>query len=377
MNIKAIIPLVAGLCVGGIALKLGLRTLQKARGSSSETVQVWAASTDIPRGVAITKEMLKPIAYPASLVPAGAFRQQSELLGRVPRIDAPAGLPLLADMLLPPGTPAGVHVPAGLRAVAVKIDESSGVDFHLEPGSRVDVVGYFQIQEQGRRDTIARTLIENVEVAAVGAKISPVGGEEAKGTRQARAVTLLVKPDQVPILHLAEQRGKIKLSLRGREDGSVVGKSAPVSGNELVDAAAPQEQAAESQDKSAGEEASRHGVLGWLRNLFGFSQPELKVELPPPAGAPPVPPAEPEWVVRVYRGAKSELVRFKSRSSREPVENPTSGRGGSAACGVAYGESGSQTSSSVPTSVGPVSSAEGSHRADSAIVEPEPQEPSE
>jgi len=376
MNVKAIIPLVAGLCVGGIALKLGLRTLQKARGSTSETVQVWATSTDIPRGVAITKEMLKPVSYPASLVPPGAFRQQTDLVGRVPRIDAPANLPLLADMLLPPGTPAGVHVPAGLRAVAVKIDESSGVDFHLEPGSRVDVVGYFQIQEQGRRDTIARTLIENVEVAAVGARISPVAGEEGKGARQARAVTLLVKPDQVPILHLAEQRGKIKLSLRGREDASVVGKSAPVSGNELVDAGAPQEQAGAAQEKPESEKTSGHGVLGWLRDLFGFSQPESRVELPPPAAAPP-PPAEPEWIVRVYRGAKSELVRFKSRSSREPVENPTSGRISSAASGVAFGEFGPQTSSSVPASLGPACSGEGSHRADSTIVEPEPQEPSE
>ncbi|MGD8450241.1 MAG: Flp pilus assembly protein CpaB [Phycisphaerae bacterium] len=298
MNVKALIPLVAGLAIGGFALKMGLDTLQKAKGTPAATKQVWAAQQDIPRGSRISEEMLSAVSFPAKLVPTGAFTEKDKLLGRVPRMDAPAGLPVLENMLLPEGQPAGVHVPTGYRAVAVKIDESSGVDYHLEPGCHVDVVGYFKLRVGGRDETVARTVLEDVEVAAVGARLSVVTAEgEEKSTRPTRAVTLLVKPDKVPVLLMAEQTGKIKLSMRGEDDGESMGESRPITAEEVREGRRPEEP----------EEPQ----------VVEVTPAVVAVEpTPEPVAAPPV---EPEWVVYEWRGGELQVVRFKNRDSRERV----------------------------------------------------------
>jgi pilus assembly protein CpaB len=320
MNVKAIIPLAAGLCVGGFALKIGVDMLQKAKGTPSATVGVLAAKVDIPRGVKITEEMLTALAYPANLVPAGALKQKDQLVGRVPRMEAPAGLPILEAMLLAPGDPGGVHVPPGLRAVAVKIDEGSGVDYHLEPGCRVDVVGTFTVSRERGQETMARTVIEDVEVAAVGARLSSVAEPGAdKKDRQTRAVTLLVKPDQVPILHLAEQRGKIKLSLRGTEGGTGASAHA-VSEKQLFD---PNGEDQEKQPGASTQPAKSAGGLAWLNGLFARPKPKTEpvADVKAVKSAPPVlPVVDRSWLVSVWRGNKLELVRFKNRDSRERVE---------------------------------------------------------
>ncbi len=324
MNWKSLIPLIAGLCVGGFALKVGLDTLQKAKGSqNTATTQVWTAKMDVPRGTRITEEMIQPLDFPTKLVPPKALTDKEQLLGRVAHIDAPAGLPILDGMLLPLGQTTGVHVPAGYRAVAVKIDEGSGVDFHLEPGSRVDVVGYFVSQNSGgKRENVARTLIENVEVAAVGARISAVAAEGGKSSRPTRAVTLLVKPDKVPILHLAEQRGKIKLSMRSDEDNEEFGRSALVSEEELLGQIVTGEdgQSTPDDDQPGAAEA---GLAALLRGMFAKSEPAAKppAVVPPGVAAPvaPEPQADPPWVVYVYHGVKQEIVRFAGPDSRQRV----------------------------------------------------------
>ena len=218
MNARAIIPLVAGLGIGGLALKLGINVLQNAKGASSgERVPVWSARVEIPRGTAITAEMLNALGYPQDVLPPGAFKEKDKdkLVGRVARLVVPANLPVLENMLAPPGALAGVFPKPGFRAVAVKIDESSGVDFHLEPGCFVDVLG--GVKDRKGNSATARLVVENVEVAAVGDKISPAekpaegGGKSKEKPRPVRAVTLYVRPDQAKKLLLAEQEGPSSL----------------------------------------------------------------------------------------------------------------------------------------------------------------------
>lgn len=322
MNGKALIPLVAGLGIGGFALWMGFKTLQSARGAQRpvEDSIVWCASSDIPRGKKITDELLVSAKFPSRLVPKGAFQKKDDLLGRVPRVDAPAGLPVLEDMLLPPGSEGGIVnlVKPGYRAVAVKIDESSGVDFHLEPGCFVDVVGSFTLRRNNRQDTVARTILENVQVGAVGPRVSVVEHEEESGkkaNREVRAVTLFVRPDAVPKLLLAEQKGRIKLSLRSEGDSAL-----PLNRRDALTSLDP-----EDVEEPAQPITEEPGWAALLRGLFGKpAEPDPNaiavpvVEAPPPA--PPAPPAEPEWVVLVYRNGAPEPITFKNRHSSQRVD---------------------------------------------------------
>lgn len=320
MNAKSLIPLVAGLGIAGLGAKLGLDYVKKAQGSTSKVVKLWAPVQDIPRGTEISDMMLTPVSFPLAAAPKTAVVDKEKLIGRVPHTGAPAGLPILDSMLHPPGVRAGIHVPHGFRAVAVKIDESSGVDYHLAPGVSVDVVGFFTVKRAGKAEVIARTLIENVEVAAVGEQIAlstPQETKDAKGSKsrqeKARAVTLFVKPDQAPLLHLAEQRGKIKLSLRGsptpdsegEEDGTLA--SSNVNEDDILGTKKPE-----------GDELG-----GLVKGLFdAFTKKEEPAAAPPQVEvAPPEPPAPLiAWVMTVYNGADKQVLGWRPDHLFEPLE---------------------------------------------------------
>ncbi|MBL8879017.1 MAG: Flp pilus assembly protein CpaB [Phycisphaerales bacterium] len=328
MNVKAVVPLVAGLCIGGIALKMGLSSLQQAKGAQPNTVTLWALRADVPRGNAIDDSQLEARKFPANLVPAGAVTDKSQLTGRVLRTLAPAGVPVVESMLLPKDAKPGIWVKPGFRAVAVRIDESSGVDNHLEPGCRVDVVGYFSTRRSGKSEIIARTLIENVEVAAVGQRLTAAGevaekGEAGKKTsstsaeKKVRAVTLLVKPEDVPSLHLAEQRGKIKLSMRG--EGEAIGSAKPrsVAEDEVLGLS--------SGDGKSG----LGGLLGKFGSLFGGSAEKTDAKAlatrqapKPEAKAEPAPPPPPQhaWIMTISNGSDQVKLGWPSLTSIDPQQ---------------------------------------------------------
>lgn len=335
MNPRTIVPLVAGLCIGGLALKLGWNSLKQAQGSPAPTVNVWAAREDIPRGTTIDESMLQTVAFPVKGVPASAIREKDkeQIVGRVPRVTAPGGLPVLDSMLLPAGARAGIFVKEGFRAVAVKVDESSSVDYHIEPGSHVDVVGFFTDPRGKRRETIARTLLENVEVAAVGQRISADEEDKSKAksgsstsAKPARAVTLFVKPQDVPALLWAEQRGKLKLSMRGVEDVGSVGTSVTAI-EESILGPNPEDQA--EKEREAREAKSANSFLSrFLASAAAKPKPETIKATVKTAADPLAPPAAPKlaWRMRIIHGQGVSEFGWLAMDSIDRVELRSDGR---------------------------------------------------
>lgn len=325
MNPKALIPLVVGLGIAGVAAKLGLDFVKKASGNQVQTVSLWTPVQDIQRGVAINEAMLKPLPFPANVAPHGALSDVQKIVGRVPHTGAPAGVPILDSMLLPPGVSPGVRVPPGFRAVAVKIDEGSGVDNHLEPGRFVDVVGVFTARRANKAETIAKTLLENVEVAAVGDRLAPDAptpgvendGKRSQRERAPRAVTLLVHPEQVPILHLAEQKGKIKLSMRGLSDQQTTNSAADYDTAQLF---------GEEDDQPAEPQVAWGDKFGsFISSLWKSAEAPAKpveavVEAPQPNA-----PAQPEWVMAIYNGDERRVLGWTDMNSFQPIELSSEG----------------------------------------------------
>ncbi len=331
MNAKAIIPLVAGLAIAGLAAKLGFDFIKKAEGKPTETVQLWAPIEDVPRGVAIAEAALQPVEFPVTAVPPNAMTDMSQIVGRVPHTGAPAGVPIIETMLLPPGVLPGVRVPPGYRAVAVKVDESSGVDNHLEPGCHVDVVGVFTVRKQNRMETLARTILEDVEVAAVGDRLAPSaptpGDEESSSKRRerpARAVTLLVLPENVPTLHLAETKGKIKLSMRGLvEDGedpepSAVGASIDENMVVFGTSGEPTEPDAEAINSGLPDWAEQMG--GFLGAMAANTQTAKPEEADEPEEEPEPQAPQIAWVMWVYNGNETQVAFWDDMNATRPLE---------------------------------------------------------
>ncbi len=300
MKGRAIIPLVLGLCVGLVAVKYLVKTLQNAQGSSgeSQTVSVVRATQDLDSYQEITAEFVELVETTDDTFAPSQERITSleDVIGRVTAKAIPERAPILLSMLAPPNTPAGMvgRIPPGFRAVSVKIDEVTGVAYQLKPGSWVDVIVVMDIMTgSGRnaKETIAEVILQHVQVAAIGRTASgPAAGRGSK-MKPAKSATLLVAEKDVPKLHLAGTRGKLTLAMRG-EDKRTTEK--PLT-------------ARESEVFSYGEKR------GPIENAVASATSPR---------AQPMPIVEPPFSVVVYRGSTEgnallvEQTTFESAQSR-------------------------------------------------------------
>ncbi|UCE60838.1 MAG: Flp pilus assembly protein CpaB [Phycisphaerales bacterium] len=226
MKGKAFIPLALGLGMGLVAVKLLVDTLQKAKGSTEEkqTVTVVRATQDIGGFEEIAAELVDTVeTADNALVPTHErITSLDDVVGRVTAKMIPAGTPVLKSMLAAPGTTPGMvgKIPKGYRAFSVKIDEVSGVAYQLKPGDWVDVIALMDVdtggQGRGKKETISKTILENVQLAAMGRATTGAPGDSTASTvKPAKSATLLVPKEEIPKLHLWQTRGKLTLAMRG------------------------------------------------------------------------------------------------------------------------------------------------------------------
>jgi pilus assembly protein CpaB len=214
--------------------------------TSSATVNVAVAAQDIPAGTRLTEDMLKiaPVA-PETLL-EGTYTEVPALAGFVTRYPVATGEQItLAKIGIEAGNEDGLSfiIPDGQRAIAASVTQVSSVGGLLLPGNRVDVIAVFDETGQGSQDgDKAVTLFQNIEVLAVAqvteepvAPAQSAEGEEVAGGQplaqqpqdaepqpDATTVTLALTPQQAQLLALAQEEGKVWLSLRPfGDDGQV------------------------------------------------------------------------------------------------------------------------------------------------------------
>ena len=152
----------------------------------------------------------------------GEFVLTSKLAGE----NAGSGLPSL--------------IPPGMRAVSVRVNDTTSVSGFVLPGTRVDVL--LTGNPQGSNEQQTTTVLENVAVIATGQRLERNSAGEAQS---APVVTLLVSPDDAERLTLASSQGHIQLALRNpldtkQEDvAAVKSNSLYKDGSEPAPAAAP------------------------------------------------------------------------------------------------------------------------------------------
>jgi len=238
MKPKAIIPLVLGVCVGGIAIKLVLNVVANAQGASQANMAKCAvAKVDIGFAEEITADKLVLKDWPRHSLPEQHFEDLEELQNRVTNMYIPKDVPIYPTMLAQVGTPPGIQtrIKPGYRAVSVGIDEVTGVAYQLKPGDWVDVISLVERRRpDNRTDFVSRVILQNVEIAAVGRTL--YSGKPSDAPKSvARSVTLLLKPEDVTKLHLAQSsRGKISLALRGNTDDAHSDMLASASNDQLL-----------------------------------------------------------------------------------------------------------------------------------------------
>jgi len=312
---RSIVPLLVGLGVGFYAVKLGVDMVKKAQGAvDGNVVKIVVAAREAPVGIEYSAEMLQLVEVPRALVPAGTFTDPAEVVGRVASHSLRSGGYISEDVLAPPGSPPGlnVRIPKGYRAVAVKVDEFSSVAGFLNPGSRVDLIAVMTCRGAQKRETISRTILEDIMVAAVGQEMAD---SKDPGATVTRSVTLLVKPQDAALLHLADTKGKIRLALRQQED-SRSGQRGFASTDDLLDPGVEVGQGGQEANwwrGLAGGLASRAAgeAVGNVVTKAAKGAPGLRVV----AGS-----GHPQpWMVTVISGSKARRLFFESSCSPRQI----------------------------------------------------------
>lgn len=111
----------------------------------------------------------------------------------------------------------------GQRIMAFNLPLSAAVGGHLQPGNHVDVLGCFEHRYKNQKRTTSVVLVQNVMVTSIG-QSSIIGQHKVKqtmienGQSSQIIVSLSLTPEDALRLSLAEQEGRLKLSLRAVHD---------------------------------------------------------------------------------------------------------------------------------------------------------------
>lgn len=185
--------------------------------AKAPTTQVLVAAHNLELGILIRESDLKMADFSGTL-PRGALLRKEDVVGRGVISTIYEGEPVMENRLAAKGAGAGLAatIPAGMRAVAVRVNEVVGVSGFVVPGMRVDVlIAGSPPNAKADVGTVSKTLLQNIEVLSAGQNFQK--DSEGKAV-QVQVVNLLVTPEQAEILALASNETRIQLVLRNPLD---------------------------------------------------------------------------------------------------------------------------------------------------------------
>ncbi len=238
MRILAILVLFFGVALAGGAIFFASKYFEEMKASMAsqgpETVRVLVAKNALAYGTPIKAENLQWVEWPKAAVPAGAFTSIEALFGqskkekRIVLRAIEAGEPILDARITKFGESPRVamNLGEGMRAVSIRIDDVSGVAGFVAPGDRVDILLTRTINEE----LVSSVILQEITVIAVDQQ----SNAEIASPTIGRTVTFEVNTNQAQRLALAQQVGKLSLTLRGFGETDE-GTMRPVTAGELSD----------------------------------------------------------------------------------------------------------------------------------------------
>lgn len=242
--------------------------------------EVLVARSDLPAGTLINEQHLRWQSWPDDDVPETYMirteTDQKSLYGSVVRRGIASGQPIIQTQIVKPGDRgflAAVLKP-GFRAFSIKVSATTGISGLVFPGDRVDLILIHTLPADeggGPPNKVSETFLRNVRVLAIDQTIDDQNGEP----RVAKTATLEVTPKQAEVLAVADDIGRIALSLRSLAKDEAELKRI-VERGEVIEEGPPSRAKSYTRDAEASA-------------LVGFSGPQMTV----------------------VRGGESQKMRFK------------------------------------------------------------------
>ena len=121
------------------------------------------AKADLPMGAMITAEDVRLIDYPVNAFPQGGFEAIEDVVDRSVTGQILANEPVISGRVTEKGAGFGLAplIKQGYRAIAVAVNQVSGVSGFILPGSKVDVL-LTANGIGGSNENLTTTVLENV-----------------------------------------------------------------------------------------------------------------------------------------------------------------------------------------------------------------------
>ncbi len=183
------------------------------------TVALLTPERMVRAGSKLGEVRFKEVLWPRSQVPNEAIRDISELQSLYAKVDLQPGVPIQRMHLSREGLQSSLALTPRNRAVSIEVDETSGLEGHALPGTKVDVILTFQ--EEGQ--LVSKVIVQNARVLSYGGDTSTAQdrsevGAEMRGRRMSRTITLDVSPKDALQITTARQLGRLSLIMRSADD---------------------------------------------------------------------------------------------------------------------------------------------------------------
>jgi pilus assembly protein CpaB len=255
----------------GLVASIGIsQVMTKGGGGNLEMEEILVALADIDIGSKIDAQNVKLEEWPKAKIPEGAIRRIEDVKDKFANARFFKGEPLHINRISDSLTNIANKVPAGYRAMPVKVDEDT-VLRAIAPGDRVDVMVFLRRNGQDIMETGAFTILRNVRVFAVNTNTERAS--DAKGeVTNFKTVSLLVKPEHARELAVAAQVGKIMLTLRRPDDPD---KDLGEEASSLADILSGNSKVATDAPTPPANPGTGPGFSNFLGNLTAPAQPAV------------------------------------------------------------------------------------------------------
>ena len=215
---RTIVVLVLALGVAGAASFVVYRAIQRipVRQVEVANYHVVVAAKSLGMGTRLTETDVKLVAWPTSSPVPNGYSDAKAVLERGLLSAMVENEPITENKLAPTEAGAGLPpiIPAGMRAISVRVNDVIGVAGFAVPGTRVDLV---VTVDKGQGEPMSRTVVSHVQVLTAGTKIDQQNSKDGKPIPTS-VVTLMVLPEDAERIALASNEGKITLALRNPLD---------------------------------------------------------------------------------------------------------------------------------------------------------------
>jgi pilus assembly protein CpaB len=204
-----------GVAVGcGLVAAIAVAKLSSVSAKGPETTKVLVAKKDLPVQTKLdSKELdnlLTWVDMPRNLVPPDAVTSLEDVKDKELNRTLKTGNPVAYSDL---GLIEGIKLPDGHKQITFRSSQVDAVAGFVRPGSKVDVM-YVERTSSGKAR--AGIILKDMLVLAVN-MVDRLKDGQGPAIPQVESVSLAVTDKQARILALAEDKGKLKLVLRGND----------------------------------------------------------------------------------------------------------------------------------------------------------------